>query len=381
MVDLRSPLRRTLVAGTIALAVATPALAEDGPSNLKLSGFLSVVAGKITSGALPSDYEGATTIDNVACPCYTADWGNAGVYSKSLSLRPESRAGIQAKYTFSSEWNVVGQVVTRGSDPTPNLQWAFASYTPSKSWEVQFGRKRIPLYYYSDFQDIGVSYPWVYPPPELYGWEATNYNGASVRYKGGVGDANVSVSMFAGRETVKDSLYMKLYYPGQTKVTWSSMVGGDVEVTRGIVTARAIYMQADVRTVNAGVDLDDFAKLKAYGFAVNLDLDDWFVLTELTQLSRNFVNSNYTVTAPAFTVGAGIHLGAWTPFLNYARYTEHTNDLDQYAPQSYRRSSFTLRYDLDSRSAVKAQIDRHLDVTKNYGGNITILRVAYDRLF
>ena len=54
----------------------------------------------------------------------------------------------------------------------------------------QVGRKRIPLYYYSDFQDIGLSYPWVSPPPELYGWEVTNYNGGSLRYNDSFGDTN-----------------------------------------------------------------------------------------------------------------------------------------------------------------------------------------------
>jgi predicted porin len=271
-------------------------------------------------------------------------------------------------------------VVVRGSDTTPNVQWAYASFAPSKSWEFQLGRKRIPLYFYSDFQDIGASYPWISVPPELYGWEATNYNGASVRYKRAVGDANLSASLFTGKETVKDSLYYRLYYDSRTKVTWSKLVGGDLELTRGPLTVRGVYMQATVRTENAALGLDDGARLKAYGAAANLDFDNWFMLSELTQLTRDF-DSGYRVTAPAFTVGAGYHFGAWTPFLNYARYTERTTDASVYAITSYRRASLTLRYDLDARSSVKGQVDRHQDVTHNFGGDVTVLRLAYDRLF
>lgn len=375
---------RTSVVLSLALAgiAAGPgARADDAdtPSAFKLSGFVSIVGGRI-SGSMPADYDGPTTIDGNDCPCYTADWGNAGIYREKFSLAPESRAGIQGKYTLNAQVNFVGQLVIRGSDTTPNVQWAYASFAPSKNWEFQLGRKRIPLYFYSDFQDIGASFPWITVPPELYGWEATNYNGASARYKTTIGEGNLSTSLFAGKETVKDSLYQRLYYDSKTKVVWNKLIGGDVELTRGVLTLRGVYMQATVRTTNPIEALDDTARLKAYGIAANVDLDNWFVLTELTQLTRDF-DAGYRVTAPAFTVGAGYHFGAWTPFLNYASYKERTNDLDVYAPQSFKRASLTLRYDLDARSAIKGQVDRHKDVTHNFGGDVTVLRISYDRLF
>ncbi|MFZ4623761.1 MAG: hypothetical protein ACOYNF_05940, partial [Rhodoferax sp.] len=121
--------------------------------------------------------------------------------------------------------------------------------------------------------------------------------------------------------------------------------------------------------------------LSAYGIAVNLDFDDWFVLSELTKLTREFTTSPYSYTAPAFTLGAGVRIGKWTPFVNVAQYTEESSDLSLYVPQSYRRTSVTLRYDLDARSAVKAQIDKHSDTTSNYGGDTTVFRVSYDRVF
>lgn len=376
MAEFLCPLRKVFLVAALTL----PALSFAQESPLKLSGFLSLVGGRVAGSELGPSYEGPAAIDGKACPCYTADWGNAGVYRQQFSLEPESRAGLQAKYTVNRELSFVGQVVIRGADPTPNIQWAYASYAPSKSWEFQLGRKRIPLYYYSDFQDIGVSYPWVAVPPELYGWEATNYNGASMRYRTAVGETNISASLFTGKETVKDALYMRLYYDSKTRVTWSKLAGGDVEVTHGPLTVRGVYMQTTVRSTNPVEDYDDSAALKAYGVAANLDFEDWFVLAELTQLTRQF-DTGYRVTAPAFTLGAGYRYGSWTPFLNYASYKERTDDLDAYAPQSYRRASVTLRYDLDSRSALKGQIDRHKDVTRNFGGDVTVLRIAYDRLF
>lgn len=360
----------------------------DSESKFKLSGFLSVVGGKTISGKLDQNYSGPTNIKGTDCPCYLADWNNAGVYGNQLTLRPESRVGIQGKYTISPEASITTQLTSRGTHATPEIAWAFASYKLNENFELQVGRKRIPLYYYSDFQDIGVSYPWVSPPPELYGWEATNYNGASIRYSKNIDDINITASVFGGQEKVKSSLYQKLYYPiDRTEVRWNNIMGADVEVNNGPLTVRAVAMTTKVRTnnYNGANFVNDNTNLKAYGLAVNLDFDKWFVLSEVTQLTRNHKASIYSdpfkVTAPAYTIGAGMRFGKWTPFINYAKFDEKTLDVNLYNPGVYDRTSATLRYDLDSSSTVKTQIDRNTDITNNFGGHSTMFRISYDRVF
>lgn len=361
---------------------------EATESKFKLSGYLSVVGGKVMSGQLDSQYSGPDNIKDTNCPCYIADWSNAGVYGKKFTLRPESRVGLQGKYTFTPEASFTSQLVSRGTDATPNIAWAFGSYKFNQNFELQVGRKRIPLYYYSDFQDIGVSYPWVSPPPELYGWEATNYNGASLRYSRNIGDMNLNASIFGGQEKVSSSAFQKLYYPvDRTKVRWNRIIGADIEVNDGPLTVRAVAMSTNVRTINHNEAnfVDDNTDLKAYGLAVNLDFDKWFILSELTQLTRThnagLYSGQYKVTAPALTVGAGMRFGKWTPFINYAKFDERTSDPSQYNPGVYDRTSATLRYDLDSSSTVKTQIDRNTDVTNNFGGHSTVFRISYDRVF
>lgn len=377
LLSLPQPIRlSSVLLMSFAAVLAPAALAQDTSTDFKMTGFVSLVGGKVMQG----DTNG-TPIASTKCPCYTADWGNAGVYRDQFSLKQESRAGIQFNYKPSTDLSLVSQIVVRGTDTTPNIQWAYGGYKIDKHWEVQLGRKRIPLYYYSDFQDIGLSYPWVSTPPELYGWEATNYNGASLRYNNNFGDTNLTASIFGGSEKVKDPLYLSLYTPNKSEVSWKSIIGADMEINNGPLTVRGVYMQANVRSQVFDLAQDDTAKLSAYGVAINLDLDKWFVLSEVTQLRRNFIGGAYSYKAPAFTLGAGVHLGEWTPFLNYAEYTEKSSDQSKYVPQSYKRFSFTLKYDLDASSAVKAQIDRHTDTTKNFGGDATVLRVSYDRVF
>ncbi len=380
MAPIHFSLRSIAIAAAVA-AAAAPVQAQEASqdSALKLSGFVSVVGGRVLGSSLGADYTGSSTIAGQACPCYVADWHNAGVYDRSFSLEQESRAGLQAKYTVNRDLNLVAQIVVRATDFKPSVQWAYGAYTVNKNWEVQVGRKRIPLYFYSDFQDVGAAYPWVSTPDELYGWEVANYNGASVRYKNSFGDTNLTASMFTGGETVRDSDYYKLFSTGDTRVTWRNLVGGDVELSNGPLTVRAVYAQANIRSTNASIELDDRARLKAYGVAANLDFDSWFVLSELTQQTRAF--DGYRITTPAMTVGAGYRIGAWTPFVNFAKYSERTSDSEAYQPSSYSRKSLTLRYDIDPRSSVKAQVDRHKDRTRNFGDNANVVRLAYDRLF
>jgi hypothetical protein len=374
-------IRRKLLLSSLALACAAgSAAADDGAaSRLELSGFASIVAGRTFNSSLGDDYAGPTQMVGRDCPCYIADWTNAGVYENKWSLAPESRIGVQAKYKLTPDLNVVAQVTSRGTDARPDLQWAYASYAVNNKLEVQAGRKRIPLYYYSDFQDVGTAYPWVGTPPELYGWEATNYNGASVRYRDRFKGVSLSASVFTGKETVKDSAYYSLYSDGETKIVWKNIVGGDLEATRGPVTARLVYLEAKVSANNPVAEIDDKADLRAMGLAVNVDFDDWFVLSEVTRLSRTY--AEYKVDAPAFTLGAGYRFGQWTPFVNIARYEEQSSDHDWYEPASYDRASVTVRYDFDARSSLKVQLDRNKDVTRNFGGSANIVRIAYDRLF
>ena len=368
-----------LVAASLALSGAARADDADSKSPFQFSGFTSIVAGRTFGSSLDAGYTGAPQLRNRDCPCFIADWSNAGVYNDQLTLAPESRVGLQGRYNVTKDLYAAAQVVLRGTDNKHALQWAYAGYALSDNWEVQVGRKRIPLYYYSDFQDIGTAYPWIGVPPELYGWEATNYNGASLRYKTRVAGASVATSVFGGQETVHDSPYYKLVGGNDTTITWKNLGGADVEVTRGPVTARLVYMQANIGAVDAQAGIDAHAHLKAYGLAVNLDFDDWFVLSELARQTRDY--TTYQFASPEFNVTAGYRLDSWTPALSYGRYREQSSDLTQYAPANFSRASATLRYDIDPVSTIKVQFDRYLDLTNNMGGSSKVARVAYERSF
>ena len=367
---------RLLPAMALSLLAIPAARAEDGFPSLKFSGFASIVTGQIVNNAAP----GSDPEPGKSGPIYIADWSNWGAYTKSLSLQPESRAGAQAVVSFSESLRFTGQVVVRGTDSTPALTWAYVAYDLSPEWELQVGRKRIPLYYYSDFQDIGYSYPWVSPPPEVYGWDATNYNGASLRYKTALGGTTIAASLFGGKETVKESRYMISAGLNKADVTWSNIKGGDLEVSKDWLTLRGVLIQAEPSVVDRLNSANNYQqKMTAYGLAANGDFGDIFVLTEFAQNNRTTLS--FETKAPCYTLGVGYRLGKWTPFLNFSEYRESTTN-PSYAPVNYMRPALTLSYDVASGASLKLQVDRYLEYRGTaYTTDSTVVRLALDVVF
>jgi hypothetical protein len=365
-----------------AAGLALGVMAARAEPTVDLSGFFSIVGGKVLDGSLHG-----TMPDNaqVKCPCYIADYANFGTYDGSLSFSAESRVGLQVASKLTDKLSVTAQVTAHASNPQAQLQWAYATYVLSPTWDLQVGRKRIPLYFYSDFQDVGVTYPWVGLPPEIYGWEATNYNGVSLRNRTSVGDVYVNASVFAGSEQVKDSRYMQSYGQHRTDIRWDRILGGDVELSKGALTVRAVAIRADTSFTDKDDAANDFGeRLQAYGLAANLDLNNWFILSELASNARTSISgeqTGLTITVPAVSVGLGYRSGAWTSFLNYSRYQELSSDTTVLPDFDYRHVSLTVRYEVSPRSAIKAQVDRYWEPALPYSGAANVLRISYDQTF
>lgn len=356
------------------------------PSRLDITGYLDVIGGSVLNKNFPANYSGPTQINGINCPCYVADSTNGGVYGTNFSMKAESNAGVQLQYNFTDDLAFVYQQLFSAGEINQSVQLFYFNIKLNDDFQLNIGRQIIPQYYYSRFENIGYTYPWVNVPQELYGGDANNYNGASLSFTRSIGGFNFLSSVFAGQEKIAQSRYYAFNASGDTDVHYTALVGADTEVSRGPLTVRAVYLQANHEVTNVtSPDADQKGPMNSYGLAVNLDLNSWFVLSEVGKSKFNVdANPNFNYSQSIATVGAGLRLGQWTPFINYAMITEHNsipNLSAEYSPTNDRRASFTLRYDLDAKSDVKAEIDRISDTTSNNGGNANLLRVSYDRLF
>ncbi len=369
------------MAGIALTHTATCLAQEHGaaePSKLQFNGFMSIIGGKVLS----SENVGPLYTSRFDCPCYVGDYANGGVYEGSgVAFKPESHIGLQANYSVNTDLNLVAQVVVRGSVPKPVLQWAYANYALGGGWEVQVGRQRIPLFYYSDSQDIGVSLPWVAVPPEYYGWDALNFNAVKVRYQRNFGETNLSASFFVGREYVAESNFQKIFNANRSDATWSRIIGGDAEVNFGAFQTRAVYLQTDTAVHDQVTDLFTRTHLRSYGVAAKWNVDKWFSYLEIAEQDNDYYESGLTVKAPGGALGVGVHLGAFTPFVSYSRFREKPSDPSVYPSTLTQRRSLTVRYDINASSAVKLQLGRFTDGAKNYGGNASVMQMSYDMVF
>jgi len=369
------------------LTGATTVWADDSAgndSNVKVSGFLSVVAGKVLSGS----YDGTVGAYHYQCPCYIADWANGGVYRSNWSLEPETHGGVQLDYTFNNSLSATVQVTSRGPKVTPEFQYAFIDYKINGHWNVHVGRERLPLYYYSEFQDIGVAYPWVSPPAEVYGWEVTNFNGGSIHYKDVFGGVRTNAEIYGGSERVTNAAETAfISYPNaKGNAFWKDIFGAEAEFTKSFWTIHANYMTA----LNSWNDYSGnnlaTQRITIMGVAANLDFDDWFIVSEGGQFTRNNYLYGFTEKNPSYSVGVGYRYGAWTPLINYAKFVDHyTYQVAQFPVPQFPNGGWgaTLRYDIDPKSDIKIQYDKFQDMSFDAGfsGNAKVLRISYDVAF
>jgi hypothetical protein len=382
-VGLQSLLGLSLALG-LGPGLATTARAE-GLRGLQFSsaGFLSLVAGKVLGGT-----HDPATDQGYACPCFISDYAQNGVYATGgVRWAPDSKLGVQGTAaTENGRYALTGQLVARGSRGSRvNLEWLYATAELSSDWTLQVGRKRLPLFMSSEVQDVGHALPWVHLPPQLYGWDLVNFNGASLTYRRPLGDWLASAQVLAGSETRRDSGYWQIYNGkgSRTDVRWSNIVGVETKLSHDWFEARAVFFQSGTqfRVVSDGeTAFSPRARQRIHGLSFSAEPRPWFARAEFLYIDRS---QDYGFDrAQLFAVGR--RFGAWQAVVSYSNYRQLLLG-DPEGAEAHRSWSAVLRRELDASSAVKLQLDRWVDkVGPAYGamhGNARLLSVAYDRVF
>lgn len=359
-----------------------PVSRAQGELNYSVNGFGTVAVGKVVSG----DVNNADYV-RYKCPCFITDYNNGGIYEDDEGWRfdQESRLGVQLNVNFNDKFSFVTQVMARAVDSELSLEWAYLSYQLSDKFTLQAGRKRIPLYFYSEFQDVGFAYNWLRPPQTLYGWEASNYNGANIRYNDNLGEWSLTANLYAGKETVDDAPYNDLYDVVSQDSKWDKIRGVDIELNRDWFTARLIYMTSENSTTERP-DSNAFysppTDQTVIGLSLNADFGDWFILSEMNVNKREDKADDLTIRSPATMLAVGYRIGSWTPFVSWSRFWDKSNNLNLYEPERFTDASFTLRYDLGASSAIKAQVNRLQDKSLyDFVGDTTVFAMSYDFIF
>jgi hypothetical protein len=380
---------------------ATSSHADEGSApKFSASGFMTVGAGKMLGGT-------SGNVGDYNCPCFVSDYAQAAIFDGRSGLQwgPDSKLGLQGDASFDNKrFLLTAQVVARGaSNGRAKLEWLYGTYKLNEKISLQAGRKRLPMFYYSDAQDIGVSLPWTHLPTWLYGWQAVNYNGVNMRYLDTLGDWAVGVDLLAGNEHRKDSGYWKVYGNGRqsiTDVNWTNIAGGDLSLSKEWLETRFVYLQSKTQDVNVNgawnyatmtydppAGIAPVAKQKIYGLTIKADYENWLLFNEFIHIDH----PGLTYRDFAQIVAAGYRQGKWLPMVTWGHYrgTVVSEGVLPGAPASTANSQQTitlsLRYDLTTSSDLKLQYDHTSDdsdpgFNPRYGSS-RLVTFAYDLLF
>lgn len=381
-----------------ALATTNSHADEDGGIEYSGSGFMTLGMGKMLGG----------TVNNVGgynCPCFISDYAQAAIYDGrgGLQFNPDTKLGLQGNAYFDNRrFSVTAQAVSRAANNgAADLEWFYGSYKLNDKITLQAGRKRLPMFYYSDAQDVGFALPWTHLPTWLYGWQAVNYNGINMRYQDQFGDWQATANLLVGNENRKDSGYWKVFGNGRQSVTnvkWTNIVGGDLTLAKDWLETRVVYIQSNTQDSNVSgawnyttltydppTGLAPVAKQQIYGLTLRADYQNWLLHNEFIYINH----PGLTYRDFAQIASVGYRHGRWLPMATWGHYRGTVVAGLPTAPTSTANSqqtiSLSLRYDLTTSSDVKLQYDSTSDhsapgFTPNYG-NSRLLTAAYDKTF
>lgn len=298
-----------------------------GASEVVWSGFLSAVAGK----TLDSD-----TTYNAGFTGY-----NGGAYKNDLSFNPESTIGLQAQIPINSKLRATVQFIGRaGDDNNVKAEWAYLTYELSDEFSVNAGRLRLPLYYYSDFLDVGKAYHWIRPPAELYSGPS-GLNGISLSYSKYVGDYEITGQYWFGSDNVEveSGPFNRLdLYNNQ---------GLNLMVAKDWWKVRGVYSKTDYQLESDTTASPPAAGLTFWGLAFLADYDSVFFRSEYTGLKLD-EGADYTYSWYAST---GYSIGAWTPHVTY---TETDEQITNGVPEST-TMTFGLNWEANTNTVLKIE--------------------------
>jgi hypothetical protein len=134
----------SLIIFTIMSLQTSVSLAED--KNIEVSGFARVVAGIASNNSVV-----------------------VNGYDNQIQFTEESLVAVQIDGKLTDKISATGQLLYHPADNRESgVEWAYLTYQHNHQLNFKLGKMRSPFFQYSDVIDVGVSYPWISPPGQVY---------------------------------------------------------------------------------------------------------------------------------------------------------------------------------------------------------------------
>lgn len=277
-----------------------------------LSGFATLGAGK-------------TNRDSLSYMDYDEDW----------SVDSDTMLGLQLVVEPIDRLSVTGQVVTRGhsfgdiADYEAELEWFFLSYDLSEQSRVRAGRLRTPYQYFSESLEVGYSYVWVRPPPNVYAFlfepfkhfEGVDYN--HIHYGD---DFDTELRLLYGRQKgtfLRTEAQIEQVWGGTVTVRWP-----DLSLRYAFLDHTVDFTVPDFQPLIDGLNdatvidpgfaeiADQYSlengRMRYHSLAADWRLDEWNVVAERYQLEPPDKQLNNS--SQGWYISLARQMGRFTPY-------------------------------------------------------------------
>lgn len=302
-------------------------------AELNLSGFGTLAFGSVVDG------DG-----------YIAEYPNLGVYEDEYDFGQETRLGLQGTAVFNDEISGTLQLMTRANnDYDIEVEWLYVTYQYSSNANIQAGRMRMPVYYYSDFMDVGFAFPWVRIPSDTYSLDVTNFNGIKSNWSFSAGSTDIGLSLYLGKEENPSDELMSYLFE-----SFTSNIDRDFEDIFGVVFDLS-YQNFIFRTTFTQADMVEQQALLFDPFAATVEFDiefiDYFFQYSFENgLSLMAEYNEYEPFYKSYFTSVVYQKDAWQYYLFWSQF-----DLD--LPfEKHDTTGIGFRYDLGDGVALKMDL-------------------------
>jgi hypothetical protein len=371
-------------------------------ADVNISGYGSIVAGRtlgdVTLDNVLYDWDKPPSASNppekTREQILTADFYDVGQYNNDFSFKPETVFALQFTADLGEKLKATGQLVAKGVDDfNPQFDWYYLTYQATDDWTLMAGRRNLPMYYFSEFSEVGYAYPWVRPPSNLYWWQITQFNGFHAMYDFTIADYSNTLTVFYGNEYSYDNkemnYYDKLYGGNATHVDelWTDIAGMNWNLSGDYFDLRFVYFQHDLARNRYYTDADTViipaVVQKFMGFGGTIDLSDFTILFDWNLVTRN---DEAGTKFPTYLLSLVYHIDDFHPYISYSKADHEEINVPREDLEEHKMLSYGLRYDFHPSASLKIQYDNFVDEAPagsgwRYHGDSQTLTIGIDFIF
>lgn len=286
---------------------------------MKLSHLVLAVASSLLLNATSVAQATEMSVNGFASIAYTDSANDSGYAQvKDGDFKPDSLFGLQASFDIDSKLNALAQVVAHGQqDWELDLTMAYLGYTFDNGVQVRGGRLRLPMFFLSEYLQVGYAQPWARSPNEVYGMRPFQaLTGADIQYEFEFDDSYFQLQGYAGSQSfslenvegeLKDAFGMSaMWYDDNISF----------RLGYNIATANSIGLNSydeDTSFMSAGVRYDD---------------GKWLLIAEHTQtkISSDTATALYPENIAGY-ITAGYRINSLMPYVSASRITTDKVDV------------------------------------------------------